>query len=102
MSISELDNPAIHYVTFGHGHKHTLAGRQFGYGCVACYIALNATQGRDIAFALFGPKFCFEYHGDEFDTSTLHFFPEGIKPVPQRYVESLPVWPCSKKDGART
>ena len=90
MSIKSRSRPAIHYVTFGQSHHHTIEGQDYGPGCVATYMALNATQGRAIAFALFNKQFCFEYHGTEFDTDSLNFFSEGFKAVPQFFVEKLP------------
>ncbi len=82
-------HPAIHYVTFGQVHTHRIADITFDCDSVAYYMALDADQGRAIAFELFDRKFCFEYHGADFNVESLKYFPRGLIAVPQAYVEQL-------------
>ena len=72
-----------HYVTFGQAHVHRIAGVTFDADCVATYEADNYSQGRAIAFKLFGPVFCFDYHGEQFShEKMLPYFPRGLVEVP--------------------
>jgi hypothetical protein len=73
---------AKHYVTFGQDHLHRINGVTFDADCVAVFDAPNHEQGRAKAFELFGPKFCFEYHGAQFDNKNMKFFPRGLVQVP--------------------
>ena len=67
------------FVTFGQDHTHRINGKTIDADCVAVIEADTAMQGRDKAFELFGPKFCFEYFEDAFDESTLEdYYPRGI------------------------
>lgn len=68
---------AKHYVTFGQGHTHRVNGKTFDCDTVAVYEAENRKEGRDKAFEYFGPKFCMEYHGSEWNEKHLHYFPKG-------------------------
>ena len=71
------------YVTFGQSHAHIVNGVIFDKDTVAVFDAPTAEAGREIAFKLFGPKFCFHYFGDEFDHTKLHYFPSGLVYVPE-------------------
>jgi len=69
-----------HYVTFGFGHTHSIVGRALDKDCVARFDAPDAETGRRIAFDLFGPVFCFEYHGKEWEEDEAHnmsYYPRG-------------------------
>lgn len=52
------------FVTFGTDHTHTVLGKTVGYRHAAKIYCDNHSQGREIAFALFGPKFCTSYEAD--------------------------------------
>lgn len=68
------------YVTFGQEHIHMIGGKIFDHDCV-CEIECDTPEhGREIAFRLFGQKFCFEYP-NKLPDGSLKFFPRGIIPV---------------------
>lgn len=71
-----------HFVTFGQDHTHRINGITFDADCVAEFEAPNTSAGRLKAFELFDRKFCFEYHEDEFDYSSMRFYPRGFIQVP--------------------
>ena len=66
------------YVTFGQSHVHSIRGYTIDKDCVAVIKCNSAEEGREIAFKLFGPKFCFEYHDKKFDMNSMHFYPRGF------------------------
>jgi hypothetical protein len=67
------------YVTFGQVHRHEIAGEVFDKDCVAVLVHPDDVNGRDLAFDLFGRKFCFEYSEDEFLRSVrMDYFPRGL------------------------
>lgn len=66
------------YITFGQDHMHRVHGKTFDCDCVATIQAETQSAGRERAFELFGPRFCFEYFNEQFDLSTMHFFPRGL------------------------
>ena len=66
------------YVTFGQEHVHSCNGKTFDKDCVAVIEGPNAFVNREKAFALFGPKFCFEYSEDKWDDRSLKYFPRGL------------------------
>lgn len=66
------------YITFGQGHAHRVNNETFDCNSVAVIECENASDGRAKAFEYFGPKFCFEYHEDQFDHSSMRFFPRGL------------------------
>lgn len=67
------------YVTFGQVHAHNVDGVTFDKDCVAAIEAPDAVSGRQKAFDLFGPKFCFTYYDDQFShEEMLPYFPRGI------------------------
>ena len=60
------------YVTFGQDHMHRINGQVIDKDCVAI-----VNGGRDQVFAIFGPKFCFEYPEDIWDENKMVYFPRG-------------------------
>lgn len=66
------------YVTFGQAHRHEINGVVYDKDCVAVIECDSGRHGREQAFALFGPVFCFEYHERLPD---MNFFPRGLIPV---------------------
>ena len=69
---------AITYVTFGQVHRHEINGKVFDKDCVARIKCDGPVDGREKAFAAFGPAFCFEYHEGEFDPRSMKYFPRGF------------------------
>jgi len=73
------------YITFGSGHKHTVDDVEYDSNCVASIECDNETEGREVAFKLFGPQFCTSYTESSFarffeDSKLLlnRYFPRGI------------------------
>lgn len=66
------------YITFGQSHRHEINGKVFDKDCVAIIESDSASAGRDLAFEIFGRKFCFEYPEDRFDMNSMRFFPRGF------------------------
>lgn len=73
------------YVTFGQAHKHKIDKLIFDKDCVAVIKCDSYKEGRDRAFELFGPKFCFTYLEKEFKLEHMTFFPRGFikTPIPE-------------------
>lgn len=70
---------AKHYVTFGQTHIHHINGVTYDKDCVACFEASSPASGRQKAFDLFGSKFCYDYHGEQFSfEEMLSYFPRGV------------------------
>ena len=67
-----------HYITFGQTHSHKVGNAVLDKDCVAVIHCDSAEHGRELAFRLFGNQFCFEYAEDEFDHSSMKFFPRGF------------------------
>ena len=65
------------YVTFGQNHYHEVDGKKIDRDCVAVLPSKTASEGRDLAFRLFGLKFCFEYFEDQWEEEKMRFFPRG-------------------------
>jgi len=65
------------YVTFGQAHTHSINGRTIDKDCIVVLETESAKAGRDLAFEIFGPKFCFEYPETHWDDSKMHYFPRG-------------------------
>ncbi|MCR4307484.1 MAG: hypothetical protein NUV80_02910 [Candidatus Berkelbacteria bacterium] len=63
------------YVTFGQSHAHSIGGKTFDKDCVAVIPSETAKEGREKAFEIFGPKFCFEYFNR---LPTMSYFPRGL------------------------
>ncbi|PHR58748.1 MAG: hypothetical protein COA47_10095 [Robiginitomaculum sp.] len=66
------------YITFGQNHAHSVNGKTFDKDCVATIECNSAEEGRLIAFATFGDKWCFCYFDTEFDHANLSYFPRGL------------------------
>ena len=66
------------YITFGQDHVHRVNGKTFDCDSVAVIESEGPQEGRDKAFELFGPKFCFEYPEVHWDASQLKWFPRGL------------------------
>lgn len=66
------------YVTFGQNHIHQFGELRFDKNCVAEITCSSADEGRDLAFEIFGTKFCMEYHEDVFPFDTMRYYPRGI------------------------
>lgn len=71
------------YVTFGQIHSHVIKGTLFNHNCVATFDAADYESGREKAFELFGPRFCFHYSEEDFDHSSMKYFPDGLVEVPK-------------------
>ncbi|WP_417436450.1 hypothetical protein [Idiomarina abyssalis] len=67
------------YITFGQSHSHRLGDTLFDKDCVATFPALNGTQGRRLAFKIFGDKFCFHYADQP---PFMEYFPRGFVEIP--------------------
>ena len=65
------------YVTLGQNHMHRINGKVIDKDCVAVIECSDAQEGRKIAFELFGPQWCFEYHESQWKASNLKYFPRG-------------------------
>lgn len=66
------------FITFGQAHTHHVNGRTFDCNCVAVIHHTEPEEGREIAFEVFGRKFCFEYPESIFDFDSMKFFPRGL------------------------
>jgi hypothetical protein len=66
------------YVTFGQVHTHRINGKTLDCNCVAVINCNNPEHGRDMAFELFGRKFCMEYPEHKFNMSSMSYFPRGL------------------------
>ena len=71
------------YITFGEDHVHIINGIIFHKDCVALLEDITTRAGREIAFELFGKKFCFEYPEKHFNKETLKYYPRGLIIVPK-------------------
>lgn len=61
------------YFTFGFGHAHQFNGITLDHNIV---LKITSEDPRDLMFAMFGPKWAFEY--DSFDEVSLSYYPRGI------------------------
>lgn len=61
-----------YYVTFGQSHSHTIDGKLLHKDVVARYDADSYAEDRERAWEMFGPKLCFCYFGDEWESKELH------------------------------
>ena len=80
---------ALHIVTFGQTHTHSIDGKTFDKDCLAMYNCDNYGQGRKIAFKLFGDKFGTSYCDHEFKIDQLRYFPRGIIPIDHAAKEAV-------------
>ena len=69
---------ATTYVTFGQCHVHEINKQYIDKDCVVMIECDSREEGRKRAFSLFGDKWCFEYHEDEFDKTDMKYFPRGF------------------------
>lgn len=69
------------YVTFGQTHAHSVNGKTLDKDTVAVIKSESMERGREIAFELFGPKFCFEYPEQYWNESDMKHFPKGYVEV---------------------
>ena len=67
-----------HYVTFGQIHAHKVNNKLLHSNVVAVFDAKNSNEGRQMAFQMFGSKFSFDYHGEQFDQDSMKHFPGGF------------------------
>ena len=75
------------YVTFGQIHKHEIGDKIFDKDCVAVIGSDTHEEGRQKAFDLFGPKFCFEYFNEEWredEARRIQYFPRGYIEAPDK------------------
>jgi len=49
------------FVTFGQDHVHQIEDKIIDKDCVAVINCDSAEHGRQLAFEIFGKRFCFEY-----------------------------------------
>lgn len=78
---SSLPKPLMKiYITFGQAHAHRVNNQTFDKDSVAEIQCKDHAHGREIAFDLFGPKFCFSYEEHEIKRKEkfMSFFPRGI------------------------
>ncbi len=69
-------------ITFGQGHAHHVNGKLFHPNNVAVIKCESHTEGREIAFEAFGPKWCFSHDEEVFDKEgRIKYFPEGKVPL---------------------
>jgi len=73
-SQTDSEVPKKTYITFGQDHTHRVNGVTLDCDCVAVILS----GGRERAFELFGPKFCFSYDEDKFDHSDMQYYPRGF------------------------
>lgn len=64
------------YISFGQDHRHDINGVIFDKDCIAAIECETSSEGRDIAFKVFGPKFCFQY--DNLESVGLHRYHRGV------------------------
>ena len=62
-------------------HTHSVNGKTLDKDTIAVIKSESAEAGREKAFELFGPKFCFEYPEDRWDDSKIDYFPKGYVEV---------------------
>lgn len=65
------------YITFGQDHVHRVNEVILDKDCVAIIESNDPTEGRAIAFELFGPRFCFEYPEAYWNPESMKYFPRG-------------------------
>jgi len=66
------------YITFGQSHTHHMNGQLFDKDCVAIIEAPDKHQGRQLAHKFFGTAFCFSYPENNFDFTTMRYYPRGF------------------------
>ena len=71
------------YVTFGQIHRHEINGTVFDKDTVAVIECLSDHHGREIAFGVFGERFCFTFPESGWDEENMSCFPKGYVEVPR-------------------
>lgn len=69
------------YITFGQVHRHEVNGQVFDKDSVCEIDCKDYEEGREKAFAAFGPKFAFDYDAGRVTPDFLQYFPRGIIPL---------------------
>ena len=70
------------YITFGQDHYHEIGGKVFDRNCVAVIESGSPEEGRELAFKVFGRKFCFEYPEKYFDLKIMNdYYHRGLIPL---------------------
>ena len=81
----------VNFVTFGQAHEHRILNQFFNKDCVAIYTSSLVAEGRDLAFKLFGPKFCFHYASTSSNKIPegikMSYYPRGLIPIPPHSLE---------------
>lgn len=70
------------FITFGQDHIHKVGGIIFDKDCVAIINHDDDVSGRDLAFKIFGTKFCFEYPEEYWNDDRMFRYPRGYIEVP--------------------
>jgi len=65
------------YITFGQDHTRTIDGKTIDKDCVVVLESNSQEEGRNLAFELFGPKFCFEYPEKHWYEPSMKYYPRG-------------------------
>jgi hypothetical protein len=55
-----------------------IRGKFFDYDCVAVINSASPEEGRKLAFALFGTKWCMEYPERNWNANQLAHYPRGL------------------------
>lgn len=55
------------YITFGYGHRHLIGNKIFDENCIGIVEAKNKNEAREIAFSIFGRKWCTCYLPKDLD-----------------------------------
>jgi len=72
------------FVTFGTAHRHKVKNERTGKdvvldsNCIGVIHADSYQKGRQIAFEIFGPKFCTSYFEDEFNEEEYTWATRGL------------------------
>lgn len=65
------------YVTFGQDHTHAISGKTLDKDSVAVIESKDEESGREMAFELFGNKWCMEYPEKFWNEDSMKHFPRG-------------------------
>ena len=65
-------------ITFGQCHKHIIGSDILDHDCVAVFDCDDYNHGRELAFKLFGRKFCTTYLDSEFNLDQMERYPRGM------------------------
>lgn len=67
-----------YFVTFGSAHIHSVNGKTFDKDCICVIEAESYSEGREIAFAAFGPVYAFFYEEQDWKAESTALFPRGF------------------------